>query len=161
MWYFSVPLKCVVWVFQCNIGKLCGVIMCDNQICGILCPILMNYVCYLSGPPQWVRFQCNITVSGDAFKWHTTSAKPQKDFCLFGPFSHFSACWQVSTNLLTLDLMIAKAYGSLCLSYGLPISLQHILSKTTSSKFFQGYSTWCRWGIAVVIVNDNNDNISK
>ena len=47
------------------------VITCDNQICGILGPILMNYVCYLSGPPQWVRFQCNITASGDAFKWHT------------------------------------------------------------------------------------------
>jgi hypothetical protein len=65
------------------------------------------------------------------------SAKPQKDFCLFGPFGHFSACRQVSTSLLTLDLMIAKAYGSLCLSCGLPISLRHILSKTPGLIFFK------------------------
>ena len=32
--------------------------------------------------------------------------------------------------------MIAKAYGGLCLSYGLLISLRHISSKTASSNFF-------------------------
>jgi len=60
-------------------------------------------------------------------------SKPQNNFCIFGPF----ACWQVSTSLLTLDLMIMKGYGSLCLNYGLPISLKHILSKTTGSKFLR------------------------